>query len=186
MCSRHQRGHQSSHTKSPHCCIRCEEITQHIILGFLGYSVGIPEVLEGDLFRYSFRRMSAFSAPFWMIYFVGTKMLNTINLTCSFSNGCMAQWIMRCPYKSKDSGSTPARWDVLFSFFRSCFVSFLRKHIGSVCSINLLGNKVTFDSKPKKVRTYFLLWDYYEYRCLIYDTGWSCMKIGIRDQQNCT
>ena len=127
------------------------------------HNLGIPGVLEGDLFRYSFRRMSAFSAPSWMIYFVGTKMLNTINLTCSFSNGCMAQWIMRCPYKSKDSGSTPARWDVLFSFFRSCFVSFLRKHIGSVCSLNLLGNKVTFDSKPKKVWTYFLLWDYYEY-----------------------
>ena len=38
--------------------------TQHIILGFLWYSVKIRVVLKGDLLWYSFRRTSAFSAPF--------------------------------------------------------------------------------------------------------------------------
>ena len=52
--------------------------TQHIILRFLWYSVGIPVVLKCDLLWYSFRGTSPFSAPSWIIYFVGTKMLNKI------------------------------------------------------------------------------------------------------------
>ena len=81
--------------------------TQDIILGFLWYS---------------FHRTSAFLAPSWKIYLMGTKMLNTINFSYGFNNGCMAQWIMRCPNMSKFSHSTPAGWD--FFFFLSRFVLF--------------------------------------------------------------
>ena len=49
----------------------------------------------------------------------------------------------------------------IFSFFvfvLFCFVSLLKRHIESVfCSINLLGNNVTFDSKPVKARKHFLI-----------------------------
>ena len=46
----------------------------------------------------------------------------------------------------------------VFSFFCGRFVLFLfKKNIQEAfCSINLLGNNVTFDSKPKKARTHFL------------------------------
>ena len=64
-------------------------------------------VLKGDFLWYSFRCTSAFSVPSSIIYLVGTKMLNTINLTYGLSNGFVAQWIMRCPYTLKVSGSTP-------------------------------------------------------------------------------
>ena len=96
--------------------------TQHIILGLLWYSVGIPVVLKGDLLWWSFCRASAFSVPSWIIYLVGSKMLNTINFSYGLSNGCVSQWIMHCPYTSKVSGSTPAGWDS--SFFLSHFVLF--------------------------------------------------------------
>ena len=46
-------------------------------------------------------------------------------------------------------------FSVVFLF---CFVSFLKKHLKEAfCSINLLGNNVTFDSKAKKARTHFLI-----------------------------
>ena len=52
-------------------------------------------------------------------------------------------------------------WVRLFSFFivvLFCFVSFFKKIIWKAfCNINLLGKNVTFDSKPKKARTYFLI-----------------------------
>ena len=35
-------------------------------------------------------------------------MLNTIDLTYGFSNGCVAQWIMHGPHMSMVLGSTPA------------------------------------------------------------------------------
>ena len=61
-------------------------------------------------------------------------MLNTINLTYDLSNGCVTQWIMRYPYTSKVLGSTPGGRDFFLFFVVAlfCFVSFLKKHIGSV------------------------------------------------------
>ena len=97
--------------------------TPHKILGFLWYSVGIPVVLKGDLLWYLFYCTSAFSVPSWIIYLVGTNMLNTVNLTYDLSNGCVGQWIMCCPYTSKDSGLAPAWWD--FFVFRSHFICFV-------------------------------------------------------------
>ena len=125
--------------------------TQHIILRFLWCSVRISVVLKGDLLWYSFRRTSAFSALSWIIYLMGTIVLNTINLTYSRSNGCVAQWIMRCTYTLNVSGSIPAGWD-LFLFFVVVLFCFEE----AFCSISLLGNNVTFVSKPKKARTHFL------------------------------
>ena len=65
-------------------------------------------VLKDDVLWKSFRRTSAFSVPPRIIYLVGTKLLNTINLTFGLGHGCVAQWIMHCPHMSKVSGSTPA------------------------------------------------------------------------------
>ena len=96
---------------------------QHIILGLLWYSVGFLVVLKGDLLWYSFRLTSAFSAPSWIIYLVGTKMSNTIYLICSLCNGCLVQWIACFPHTSEVSGSTLAMWD-FFLFFCSHFVLF--------------------------------------------------------------
>ena len=59
---------------------------------------------------------------------------HVINLTDGINNGCVGQWITRCPYTSKVSGSTPAGWD-FFLFFvvvLFCFVSFFFSDIGSV------------------------------------------------------
>ena len=98
---------------------------------FCEKKIGIPVVLKGDFLWYSFRCTSAFSVPSSIIYLVGTKMLNTINLTYGLSNGFLAQWIMRCPYTLKVSGSTPVWWD----FFLFCVVvwfCFFFKNIGSV------------------------------------------------------
>ena len=138
--------------------------TQHIILGLLWYSIGSPVVLKGDLLWYLLHHTSAFSVPSWILYLVGTKLLNTINLICSLSNGWVAQWIIHCLYTSKASGSTPVGWD-FFLFIVVLFwcVSFLFLNIGSVLQHQFIRKylNVTFDIKPKKVWTYFLIWDYY-------------------------
>ena len=132
--------------------------------------------LNSPEYLYWFRRMSKWiranisfnSLQTWSSVhrqdFMGQKMLNTINLTWVLSNGCLAQRIMRYPNTLKVLGSTPGGWE-FFLFFRSRFVLFLLKRKKNIeeafCSINSLGSNVRFDSKPKKARTHFLIWDYY-------------------------
>ena len=91
-------------------------------------------VLKGDLLWYLFHCTSAFSAPSWIIYLARHKNVKYNNLTNALSSGCMAQWIMCYHYTLKVSGSTPAMW-YFFLFFvvvLFCFVSVLKKHIGSI------------------------------------------------------
>ena len=51
------------------------------------------------------------------------------------------------------SGETLTLFFVVILF---CFVSFLKDILEAFCSINLLGNNVTFDSKTKRAQTHFL------------------------------
>ena len=94
--------------------------TQHIILGFLWYSYGIPVVLKGDLLWYSFRRTSVFSAPSCIIYLVGKKRLNTKILTWQWLRGAMDNAL---PLHVEGLGFDSYRGR-LSSFFRSRFVLF--------------------------------------------------------------
>ena len=64
---------------------------------------------------YSFRSTSAFSAPSWIIYLAGTKMLNTINLTNCLSSGCLA-------HSSKVLGFDSCRVRVFSFFFKKRYL----------------------------------------------------------------
>ena len=98
---------------------------RNTILGPLWYSVGFFLVLKGDLLWYSFRLTSAFSAPSWIVFLVGTKMLNTHYLFDMQS----LQWLPG----AMDSAFPSHVWGLgfdscrvrLFSFFCSCFVLFV-------------------------------------------------------------
>ena len=130
--------------------------TQHIILWFPWCSVEIPVVLISSYVCIFCAILNNLSR--------GRKNVKycTINLSNVLRNGCLAQWLLRCSPSSKVLGFDSCRARI-FTFFRNRFVlfPFLKEHIGSVCSINLTGNNVAFDSKPKKARTHFLIWDYY-------------------------
>ena len=97
--------------------------TQHIILGFPWYSVEIPVVL-----------ISSYVCIFCAILNNLSRGCKNVNYcTNVLSNGCLAQWIMRCSPSSKVLGFDSCRARI-FTFFRNRFVlfPFLKEHIGSV------------------------------------------------------
>ena len=86
----------------------------------------------------------------------GQKIWNTINLIHDDNNnGCVAHWIRFALSSQRSRARLPA-------VRCRCFLFSFWKHIGSVLQHQfIIGNNVTFDSKPKQARSHFLIWDYY-------------------------
>ena len=132
FCSTKSRPNNSANARRFHlwssilsCCVRRKENATH--------KLGILVVLKGDLLQYSFRLTSAFSAPFWIIYLVGTKMLKIINLSYGL-NSLLFILVDSLDVECLGFHSCPLR---LFSFFRGrfalfCFFFKKKKHIGSL------------------------------------------------------